>query len=550
VGSEYIGPIPDPQTTPPQHTIPDSTHNDLPPQEPAYREHVTGGLVFHPANAPYQGYPAGYPPYQIPAGYYPPTTNYHYGNNPAPYGSYLPPAPHPGYYPYPYYYPYPAQPPKPKRDGYLLGVSIAAFIGSILVLLGGFISFFILLLVTLLPTTEHLSPQQLFSSNVLFTALGIAGVLGGTFSLYHSIRSLFLRKPSATFKLPWFWVFLALYSGVLIIAGIMQGTGNAVSNIPLTIFLIALASLLPALTILSLGLRRIHFPRTAPWPTSWRRFTLALVSGTTLAIVLASIFELLLAAVLANSLGLTNIAIDNPNLPIPHNPRAIGFLFVLVAVIAPLVEETVKPLAVVILIGRIRSAAEAFILGLSCGIGFDLIETSSYISMGYKNWLDVALQRSTAGLLHGLGAAMVALGWYYLTHPKEQKHSVLLALGCWTYAVLQHAIWNGSFVLQLLPAPIGPYLDNGTINIGSLVLPSFILIYIVESTLILVFFLYMTGKLRSKTPSALSSGNTPGSETTQPAGKATARDAIRGMVVGAGRPWGPYPLTKQLAKPV
>ena len=73
------------------------------------------------------------------------------------------------------------------------------------------------------------------------------------------------------------------------------------------------------------------------------------------------------------------------------------------------------------MIGRLRSAAEAFILGFACGIGFDLIETSGYISLGdSRPWVDTALERSTAGLLHGFGAGMVALGCYYLTH----RHSI------------------------------------------------------------------------------------------------------------------------------
>jgi hypothetical protein len=184
-------------------------------------------------------------------------------------------------------------------------------------------------------------------------------------------------------------------------------------------------------------------------------------------------------------------------------------MFIVVSVIAPLVEEFVKPLAVVVMMGRIRSAAEAFVLGLAAGIGFDLIETVGYISMGYRNWLNVALERSAAGLLHGFGAGMVTLGWYYVTHSKEGRHRFLLGLGCWVYAILQHALWNGSFGLQLLPAPVGPYLDTGTITIGAVSVPSFTLVYVIESALMLIFFLYVTGKLRGKKPSEAATPSTP-----------------------------------------
>lgn len=520
-------------------------HNsiDNPYEEPVYREHVSGPLTWHPmqqpfpsapyqpqqgapsqqpsAQAPWQGYqppnqgtmppPQGTPPQQQqpangygarPAG----PNGYNYGNYsqapsyPAPYGYGYPSYPnYQGYYPYGYPYPYAWQPAKPKRDGYLLGMAIVSLIGGGLVLLGGLACLLILLVFAFVPNSNSIGASGLLSGEVLFTALAIAGTIGGSYSVYHSIRSL-LRKPSAEFKLPWFWLFLVGYLLLIAIGAVLLVNGQSVANIPLTIVLIALAGILPALTILALGVRRLHFPRTMHWPTTWRRFTLAIVSGATLAIILASVFELILTAVAVTSLGVNGFSLDNPNQPIPHDPRAIAVLFIILSVIAPLVEEAVKPLAVVILIGRVRSALEAFVLGLAGGIGFDLIETSGYISQGYRDWLDVAIQRSSAGLLHGLGAAMVALGWYFLTHPKESKHRFLLALGCWGYAVLQHAIWNGSFVLQLLPAPVGPYLDTGTITIGSFSAPSFILVYIVETILMLIFFFFVTGKLRKRQP--------------------------------------------------
>jgi RsiW-degrading membrane proteinase PrsW (M82 family) len=351
--------------------------------------------------------------------------------------------------------------------------------------------------------------SQQFSAIVAFTAFAGACLIGGAFSLYHSVRSLFFRKPSADFKLPWFWIFLALYAVVIAAASTLRYNGQAISNIPLTVSLIVLAGLLPAITVLALGVRRLHYPREARWPTSWRRFTLALISGMTSAIVFAAIFEFALTLLVTREMGLPGISIDDPNQPLPQNPKAIALLFILVSVIAPLVEEAVKPLAVVALIGRVQSATEAFVLGLACGIGFDFIETSGYISMGYRDWLDVALERSSAGLLHGFGAAMVALGWYYLTHPKSAKHHILLGVGCGTYAVLQHAIWNGSFGLQLLPAPIGPYLDTGVLTLGSFSFPSFMLVSIVETVLMLIFFFYVTGKLRGKKSKSRPSVNGP-----------------------------------------
>ncbi|GAC1646084.1 MAG: hypothetical protein NVS4B12_12700 [Ktedonobacteraceae bacterium] len=551
VGSEYMGPISDPDkqqfARTPLYVHTNNVQQQEQYEEPSYREHVTqplGASAFQPVPMPYLPPPpyqqvspqldqqrqqgqGSYPPYAqqaqmqsqyapgYPAHAYPGQPQQHYSNNGyqqpyyqqpqynyAPYGNgyAIPQQEYPGSaygYPPHYSYAYPMHPARPSRDRYLFVISILAVICSSLATLGGLGSAAILLLLSIVPSSRFNGQQdQLFSGVVLIVALAIAGGLGGSFGLFHSIRSL-LRKPSSEFKLPTWWIFLASYIGVIVIAAILRANGLAVANLPLSVFLIALAGLLPALTILSLGVRRLHFPRTARWPTRWRRFALALASGATLAIVLALVFESILTVVAAGLLKTNSgFSLDNPNQPLPSDPRAIGFLFVLVSVIAPLVEEAVKPLAVIAMIGRIESAAEAFILGLSCGIGFDLIETSGYISSGYQDWLNVALQRSTAGLLHGLGAAMVALGWYYLTHPKASQHRFLLGFGCMAYAVLQHAIWNGSFGLQLLPAPIGPYLANGVIGSGVFAVQSFLLVYVAESILMLIFFVFVTGKIR------------------------------------------------------
>ena len=91
---------------------------------------------------------------------------------------------------------------------------------------------------------------------------------------------------------------------------------------------------------------------------------------------------------------------------------------------------------------------------------------------------------------------MVVLGWYYLVHPGKRR--VLKALGCWLYAVAQHAIWNGSWGLVLLPAPFGPFFNNVTLTIGSFTLYYYEIINIGEALLMLGFFLYMTQKIRAR----------------------------------------------------
>ena len=506
-----------PQSQAPQ-TPGGSQFNPADPQF-THREHVTGSLLSHPseaplfrpANAPYpafpgyqapgqgqgqqqqrQGYPGypGYPSYQgsgtFPPAYAPPPPGY---NGYAPY----PPA---AYYPYG---PYAWQPPEPKRDPYLLGVGIAALVGSSLVFLAGLVCLVLLALFSIAPH-QNMSASGFFASIVLFIAFAITGVVGGSAGLYHGIRQVFFRKPSRDFSLPRFWIFVILY---LIVVGIgfwLHTQGKDVADPALTAVLILFAGIFPALAVLALGVRRLHFPRTAPWPTSWRRLILALLSGATLSIVIAGVLEFVVGILLVQGHAVNPlICVDQPNAPNCQDPSIFTLLLIMVAVTAPIIEETVKPIAVIVLIGRVRSAAEAFLLGLACGIGFDLIETTGYISSGYNDWLNVALIRTGAGLLHGFGAAMVALGWYYLTH--EKKRRLLRAFLCWLYAVLQHALWNGSWGLVLIPGPIGNYFNTASVTVGSFSVPAYEIINIVEALFMLAFFIYMTGRLRTQTPS-------------------------------------------------
>lgn len=478
------------------------------------REHVTGALPVHPSDAPRfqpaynpyaqlppaagsmqprapQGPVPGLPPgiYQPPPGYgYPPP----YPGGPS-HNGYLPPRAGTGsYYPYPYAYPpYGWQPPRPKRDGFRVATGIVTIVCASLAIMGGLASAFFLALLIILPNPAA-AQSATFSSVMTFISFIVAGVTGGIFCLYHSIRSL-MNKPSANIRLPWFWIPLVIYLLVASAGYILQVNGLAVRYEGLTIFLIVLAAIFPGLAVASLGARRLRLP------TSWRRFTVALVSGATLGIGLALLFELgLTLLAVGTSNGNVLQCISDPSLPGCDQSLLFKFAFLIVAIIGPIVEETVKPLGVAFYIGRIRSAAEAFTLGLAAGVGFALVETAGYIGSGYQDWLTVALERTGASLLHGFGAGMVALGWYYLIH-KRQGKSIVIAFLCWLYAVFQHFLWNGTAVMIFLPAPIGTGLQYN-VNFGFFSLPVVELLNIAEAILMLVFFIYITGRLRNQSP--------------------------------------------------
>lgn len=524
---EYASSLP---WTPPGTGIPQAAHPGHP-----------GAGVYQPAYTPQPGMPqpgATYPPSYPGIGTYQPGYPAPPITTPLPpHVSYPPPA-YPGYgaaygypgtsaYAYPGYgyYPWQAALPQPKRDTYLLVVGIIAFACSCLTMLGGLFSLAIALLVSVIPNTR-VTPDQAFSGITLFLALAIVGLVGGGFCTYHSVRSLFLKKPSRSIWIPSFWIFLL---GYLVLLGLgfwstLPGQGS-ISPTAKGV-LVYLSGLLPALAILALGMRRLRFSarnqwsafwhwitgrqtasaarvtREGEWPTSWRRMVLALVSGATLSVTLAIILEFVLLLLLVGSQGANAVqSLNDPN--VNPDPAFYGIILISLAVVAPIVEELVKPLAVLLLIGRVRNKAEAFALGLACGIGFNLIETTGYISSD-PNWLNVALIRSGAGLLHGFGAAMMALGWYILTHKEEGRwrRRLLLGAGCGLYAMVQHAIWNGSWGLALLPGPVGDFFQNWSMTIGAITIDAPELVNIIEMLGILIFFIFIAGRLRIRSSNA------------------------------------------------
>ena len=373
-------------------------------------------------------------------------------------------------------------------------MNIVTVVCASIVLLGGLGLLVVTLIIALAPQNPNLGADKYFGTVLQLVAFTCAGLIGGTFSLFVSIRAL-LRKPSANLRLPVFWIFLLLYAIVIAISAGLQNSGNAVTNLPLSIFLIALAALFPALALLAFGVRRLHFPA---WPTTWRRFVVALTSGATSGIGLALVLELLAAFLLVRGMQASNAlnCVNDPSAPGCGTTASFTITFIFVAILGPIIEETVKPLAVVAFIGRVRSASEAFVLGMACGIGFALIETVGYIGLGYSDWLTVALERTGASLLHGFGAGMVALGWYYLFHAKHYRF--LKFLGCFAYAIFQHFVWNATALLALLPGPAGSTVNSWNLNLGFTALPFPEVLNILEVVLILVFFIYITGSIRGR----------------------------------------------------
>lgn len=380
-----------------------------------------------------------------------------------------------------WYPPYVTPPSRPPGETYALVLAwFAIGLGTLATLLGLALVVFLVLGVTLVPALG------LDVVNTL-VGYGVPFLLGGILAIYFGITRV-TRRPSLRFELPSVAVLLllvlvALGGGVLIWHH-ERFPGPVALYAPLAL----LAGWLPALAILAFATSRLWNPSTR------RHVWLSLFYGSTLAIVLAQILEFVLIVVLIVVMGVLGYSV-NPNVGSatfqPQSSTDTFAMLAILSVIAPVVEEGLKPLGAVLIMRRLRTPGEAFLVGLAGGIGFDMVETIGYIGMGQADWVTIAIDRIGAGLLHGVGAGMSALGWYYLINGKGVPARWWRAVGCFLYALLQHGIFNGANLLPSLPQPLEQpiYLGSLPIDGGTVLFFGFYLI-------ILGVLVFMTGRLR------------------------------------------------------
>lgn len=361
----------------------------------------------------------------------------------------------------------------------VFGFGIFSIIGGLLVLLLGGV-------VTASGDGDSLAVLTTFAG---FT---LGPILGGVLAIVYSLSRV-MKRPSPPPSLPSALTMLALtiisLGAAVVLWHFYTSPGLAFAILPLVL----LSGFLPALTILALGVQRLGAATTR------RHLWLSLFFGATMAPLFAIIFEGIASLLIYLGLkiarpdltpgisGITNTA--------PQNASDAFFILLVIAVVAPLVEEGLKPLGVVLIMRRLRSPAEAFLLGLAAGVGFDMLETIGYIGSGEADWVSIAIQRVGAGLLHGLGAAMAALGWYYLINGKGIQLRWLKGFGGLAYAVLQHGIFNASNLLGMVPGPIGDLMSK-TLYLGRLPLDSGTILFFGYYVVILGILVYMTGRLR------------------------------------------------------
>jgi RsiW-degrading membrane proteinase PrsW (M82 family) len=387
-------------------------------------------------------------------------------------------------------------PPRPPRDTYGLVVAWIAIVAGALAVIGG------LIVGAILGVTLVVGLGDGLATIATLVGLSVMPFVGGILGLVYGIGKV-RQAPARKLSVPSSLLFLVL-SAVVIAGGVVLWNLNSLPGPTVYVLpLVLLSGVLPALTIAFFTARRLG------QPTTTRRFWLSLFYGATGAVLLALIAELPAGIFLNTSLS-------------PTNTRDAIKLLITISVVAPLAEEGFKPLAVVLIMRRVRAPGEAFLLGLAAGVGFDIVETIGYIGMNQADWIAVSIERIGAGLLHGVGAGMAALGWYYLINGNGVSNRWLKGIGGLAYAVLQHAIFNGSNLVTLIP-PVGAAL-NQPFSLGKLPIDGSTVIFLVFYGLILSVLVVVTGRLRQSETSA------PGA-----APSATPGGAMPQMMAGGAR---------------
>jgi hypothetical protein len=147
-------------------------------------------------------------------------------------------------------------------------------------------------------------------------------------------------------------------------------------------------------------------------------------------------------------------ALENQMYQLMKNPLITATIFLVIGLIAPLIEELFKPLAVWLLLHRLIKPREGFSLGLISGGAFALLESASLISqVGNQEWISAILLRAATDLLHIGLSGMVGFGITSAWSENRKGRAFLYIL----VAGLLHGLWNtaallSGYVPTILPA--------------------------------------------------------------------------------------------------
>jgi RsiW-degrading membrane proteinase PrsW (M82 family) len=313
----------------------------------------------------------------------------------------------------------------------------------------------------LLPFVYH--GPDLLATNLTVASAAAIGITLGFGLMYHARRFLG-GHTSATFYPPSagrliLLFVLCLFVGQLLVSLLPSARLTALA---FPLFHI-LGAATPALALLAFVARRTQ-------AASWRTVVLELSHGAVLAPTGALAAELLVVLVVAVAIsfivaltpgGVKTLLDLSANLQDPTwlentdnlarlvlSPAALSAIALVFVLAAPLIEEFLKGLGVVLLGYRLRGQAEAFLWGVACGAGFAVGESLFNGSLALEGWGAVMLMRCGASLMHCTASGIMGLGWQQALVARRPWR----LLAAFAASVGMHALWNAAAVGVAVPS--------------------------------------------------------------------------------------------------
>jgi signal transduction histidine kinase len=307
-------------------------------------------------------------------------------------------------------------------------------------------------------TGEGVDPASGMISAVAFGFLGVMLLICGWLVLQ---KTRGLESADLPFNFPfvsWLWVVIpAVVFISILVGGLVTLAELPWLNWIVLPFLTVLVIASPIWLVFGAASRGIELgPR-------WRFFSIFGLS-LTVAPVLMVVFELVMV-VLIILVGAVYVSIAQPELvreleammlrfnenmsqeamlamlaPYLRNPVLIATGIGYIAIIVPLIEEMLKPLAVWLFARKIESPAQGFALGVLSGAAFALFESLNASADGSMTWAVIVTARTGTSLLHMMTSGLV--GWGIASAFGERRIGRFFA--AYTLAVLIHGIWNAA----------------------------------------------------------------------------------------------------------
>ena len=128
--------------------------------------------------------------------------------------------------------------------------------------------------------------------------------------------------------------------------------------------------------------------------------------------------------------------------PYISSPVVIAIVLGYIALLVPMIEELLKPLAVWLFARQIESPAQGFAMGLLSGAAFALVESLNASGDGSTSWPAIVSIRTLTSLLHMMASGLVGWGIVSAFHEKR----IMRFVAAYFSAVAIHGLWNACAV--------------------------------------------------------------------------------------------------------